>query len=281
MAELQGRLDELEALDVPSLRAEAVAMASRLPQSMRGDLYVPVIQDLKDFTLNLTPSEVDALLSILPRAYRRRNGLFSPHARLLSDAGSAMVEKVRFIRSLDPGGYRPSNGAVYPDTTFGRRLAQLALLIKAGVGLEVATADIGGWDTHTNQGGGASDGRQYQAFRELGDGIGALYRDLGARRRDVVVVTCTEFGRTAAENASRGTDHGGASTWFVVGTNVRGGVHGDWPGLAPGQLEDERQLRFTVDYRDVLAEILGVHLGSDSLADVFPGHRYKSLGFLS
>ncbi|MEA2080602.1 MAG: DUF1501 domain-containing protein [Pseudomonadota bacterium] len=259
----------------------AVAMASRMPQSMRGARYVPVFRDLEDVALNMDASEADALLFSLLRTYGRTNGLVSPYASRLSDSGFDAVDKVRFIRSLDPGGYRPSNGAVYPDTTFGRQLAQVAFLIKAGVGLEAATLNISGWDTHSNQGGGETDGRQYQAFSNLGEGIGAFYRDLGARIGDVMVVTCTEFGRTAAENASKGTDHGGASTWFVVGKNVRGGVHGEWPGLAPGQLDGNRQLRFTVDFRDVLAEILSVHLGSGSLPGVFPGHSYKPVGFLA
>ena len=259
----------------------AVAMASRMPQSMRGAEYVPVFRDLEDVALNMEPAEADALLASLLRAYGLTDDLVSPYASRLSDTGFDMVDKVHFMRSLSPSGYRPSNGAVYPDTTFGRQLAQVAFLIKAGVGLETATLDIGGWDTHSNQGGGEATGRQYQAFSNLGEGIGAFYRDLGAVMGDVMVVTCTEFGRTAAENASKGTDHGGAGTWFVVGKNVRGGVHGDWPGLAPGQLDNNRQLRFTVDFRDVLAEILSVHLGGGSLPGVFPGHSYKPVGFLA
>jgi len=259
----------------------AVAMASRMPQSMRGARYVPVFRDLEDLALNMDPAEADVLLASLFSAYGLTDDLVSPHASRLSAAGFDMVDKIHFMRSLDPGGYRPSNGAVYPDTTFGRQLEDVAFLIKAGVGLEAATLDIGGWDTHSSQGGGETTGRQYQAFSNLGEGIGAFYRDLGARMQDVMVLTCTEFGRTAAENASRGTDHGGASTWFVVGKNVRGGVHGDWPGLAQGQLQDDRQLRFTVDFRDVLAEILTAHLGSGSLAGVFPAHSYRPVGFLA
>ncbi len=259
----------------------AVAMGSGVPQLMRGARYVPVFRDLEEFALNMDPSEADALLAGLLRTYQQANNLVSPHASLLSTSGVDLVDKVTFMRMLDPGGYRPSNDAVYPETSFGRQLVQLAFLIKAGVGLEAATLDIGGWDTHTSQGGGEATGRQYRAFKDMGDGIGAFYRDLGARAQDVMVVTCTEFGRTAAENASKGTDHGGASTWFVVGGNVRGGVHGDWPGLAPDQLDDNRQLRFTIDFRDVFTEILRVHLGSGSLPGVFPGHSYNPVGFLT
>lgn len=256
-----------------------IAMADQMPQSMRGSLYVPVLRDLETIALNTGANEAESLLATLLRANNKDNGLNSPYAGLLSTAAEGMVDNVNLMRSLDPEGYRPSNGAVYPETHFGRQLSQLAFLIKAGVGLETATLNINGWDTHTNQ--GAASGRQARSLSNFGNGIGAFYRDLGSSMKHVVVVTCTEFGRTAAENASRGTDHGGASTWFVIGKSLNGGIHGNWPGLAPEQLQVGRQLRFTVDYRNVLGEILRRHLGSGSLQDIFPGHRYRPVGFMA
>ena len=258
----------------------AAAMGSRMPHSLRGARYVPVFQDLEEFTLELDPAEIKAQLATLRSTYGQANALVSPYAGAISSSGVNMVDNVNFMQSLNPGAYVPSSGVAYPNSRFGKQLSQLAFLTKAGVGLEVATLDTGGWDTHTNQGGGEAAGRQFQALKNLGDGIAAFYHDLGARRQDVVLLTCTEFGRTAAENAGKGTDHGGASTWFVIGKNVRGGVHGNWPGLAPGQLEGNRQLRYTVDFRDVLAETLSKHLGSGNLASIFPGHRYRPVGFL-
>ena len=104
-------------------------------------------------------------------------------------------------------------------------------MIKADIGLEVAFTDIGGWDTHANQ--GASRGQLANRLREFSQGIAALYQDLGDRMRNVVILTMTEFGRTIRQNGSGGTDHGHASCLFALGGPVKGGkVYGKWPGLA-------------------------------------------------
>jgi uncharacterized protein (DUF1501 family) len=151
-------------------------------------------------------------------------------------------------------------------------LLQIAQLVKSNVGLQVAFTDIGGWDTHANQGG--ASGPLAVRLTEFGQGLAALYQDLGDRMRNVVVLTMTEFGRTIRQNGSGGTDHGHASCLFVAGGQVKGGkVYGDWPGLNPEQLHDGRDLALTTDFRDVFAEILARHMGNGDAEAVFPGFK--------
>jgi uncharacterized protein (DUF1501 family) len=158
---------------------------------------------------------------------------------------------------------------------------QVAQLIKADIGLEVAFVDVLGWDHHSNE--GSIDGRMMQGLQPFGQVLAALYQDLGDRMEDVVVLTMSEFGRTARENGNRGTDHGHANVMFAMGGSVKGGkVYGDWPGLAREQLNENRDLALTTDFRDVFAELLGRHLGATNLDAVFPAftpdpERYKGL----
>jgi uncharacterized protein (DUF1501 family) len=139
------------------------------------------------------------------------------------------------------------------------------------VGLEIAFADVSGWDTHVNQGA-----EQGQLAARLGDfalALAAFAQDLGDRMSDVVLVTCSEFGRTIAENGSAGTDHGRATAMMVMGGPVRGGrVLGRWPGLEPAARFEGRDLAVTTDFRDLFAELLARHLGAGALDAVFPGH---------
>ena len=155
-------------------------------------------------------------------------------------------------------------------------MRQIAQLIKADVGVEVAFADIGGWDHHVNEVGRSSVGNWPTCSREFGNSLAAFYQDLGDRMEDVVVVTMSEFGRTAKENGNRGTDHGHANVMFVMGGPVQGGkVYGKWPGLAPEQLNEERDLALTTDFRDVLSEAVYSHLGNRSINSVFPNYNGK------
>jgi len=151
-------------------------------------------------------------------------------------------------------------------------MMQIAQLVKSNIGLEVAFADIGGWDTHANQ--GSSRGQLANRLKDLGDSLAALYRDLGDRMRNVVLVTMTEFGRAVRQNGSGGTDHGHASCLFVAGGPVKGGkVYGQWPGLAPEQLYEGRDLALTTDFRDVFSEIVVTHLGARDVSRVFPNFK--------
>ncbi|MGH8056592.1 MAG: DUF1501 domain-containing protein, partial [Candidatus Entotheonellia bacterium] len=169
-------------------------------------------------------------------------------------------------------------GANYPRTPFGQALLQTAQLVKADIGLEVAFMDIGGWDTHANQ--GASRGQLANRLQEFSQGLAAFYRDLGDRMHRVVVLTMTEFGRMVRENGSGGTDHGHASCLFALGGPVKGGkVYGRWPGLAPEQLYEGRDLALTTDFRDVFAEVAMRHLGTTDPQSIFPGFNPHSANF--
>ncbi len=139
-------------------------------------------------------------------------------------------------------------------------------------------ARTGGWDHHVNEGG--SQGQLANNLRQFGDALAAFHRDLGERMGKVVVLTMSEFGRTARENGNRGTDHGHANAMFVLGGPVKGGkVYGSWPGLKPGQLNEERDLALTTDFRDVFAEIVVRHLGADNAEPVFPGFNISPARF--
>jgi uncharacterized protein (DUF1501 family) len=180
------------------------------------------------------------------------------------------------LESIQSRPYRPENGAQYLGD-FGQRLQQIARLIKADVGVEVAFADLGGWDHHGNE-----NPQLNTLLRQFGTSLAAFTRDLGALMEQVVIVTMSEFGRTAAENGNAGTDHGHGNVMMVLGGEVRGGhVYGDWPGLEREQLYENRDLAVTTDFRDVLGELVTDHLGQ-RIDHVFPGYQpEKRLGLLA
>jgi uncharacterized protein (DUF1501 family) len=186
-------------------------------------------------------------------------------------------DAARILKSADPGKLQPENGAVYPNSPLGNSLKQIAQLVKANVGLEVAFTDVGGWDTHAGEGG--AQGQLANNLRNFSDAIAAFAKDLGSRMSDVVVVTMSEFGRTVRENGNRGTDHGHANVMMLLGGGVKGGkVYGKWPGLT--NLFENRDLAVTTDFRDVFAEVLTKQLGVRSLKSVFPGYDAKTVGIL-
>jgi uncharacterized protein (DUF1501 family) len=179
------------------------------------------------------------------------------------------------LKAANPLQYSAANGAKYPGSPYGQALQQIAQLVKADIGLEVAFADLSGWDTHANQ--GSSRGQLSLRLTDFGQGLNALYRDLGDKMRNIVVLTMTEFGRSVRQNGSGGTDHGHASSLFVMGGPIKGGkVYGRWPGLAPEQLHEGRDLALTTDFRDVFSELLVHHMGIRDTANVFPGFKPSS-----
>jgi len=181
-----------------------------------------------------------------------------------------MFDALRRLKEADPKKYAPPPDVRYPNGDFGRSLRELAQLIKADLGVEIAFVDIGGWDTHNNE-GGVDGGELPPRLGQFSQSLSAFYRDLGDRMGDVVLLTMSEFGRTARENGNAGTDHGKANVMFVLGGPVKGGrVHGDWPGLAPEQLNEDRDLALTTDFRDVFAELLVGHLGCRDPNSIFP-----------
>jgi uncharacterized protein (DUF1501 family) len=238
----------------------AVAIGTSCPESLRGAPALSVLESIDAYGLGRDDRALAGALAALHRG---------PTA--IDRAGRdalATLERLDRVR-----GRAPASGAAYPDHPFGRGLAEVARLVKARAGLEVACVDLDGWDTHFVQATTIDE-----PLRTLGLGLAAFEVDLGRDRDDVVVVVMTEFGRRAYENASLGTDHGRASAMLVLGGGVRGGrVLGDWPGLGEEMLEAPGDLRVTTDYRAVLAELLGA-IGNDGVGRVFPGLRTAPLG---
>src|SRR5712692_2344512 len=200
-------------------------------------------------------------------------------AEPLSVIGQETLGILDTLQALDPLGYTPARGAHYPVSEFGLGLRQIAMLVKAEVGLEVAAIDVGGWDTHFAQGG--SEGQMSQLLADLGAGLAALHADLFDYASRLTVVTMSEFGRRVQENGSLGTDHGHGSLMLLMGGNVAGGrVGGQWPGLEPQQLVGPGDLAVTTDYRDVLAEVCLKRLNNPALGDIFPDYAAMPRGFL-
>ena len=188
----------------------------------------------------------------------------------LRGTGTETFEAIDMLRKADPAQFQPENGAEYPKSRVGQSMQQVGQLFKANIGVEVMFVDSGGWDNHVNEGG--VQGQLSNLLRDLGQGLAAFHQDMGDRMEDIVVVTMSEFGRTAHENGNRGTDHGHANCMFVMGGAVKGGnVYGKWPGLEDHQLNEGRDLMLTTDFRSVLGEILTKHVGVKDLAAVFPG----------
>lgn len=257
----------------------AVHFGGSLAQSLRGPIPVSSFSSIGAFSLGLSSADETELVDTVLPVYQQASE--EGHNRdMVAEFGRVQFNNLDVVRSIDTASYEPANGAQYPNSGYGRQLREIAQLIKRGVGLEAATVNIGGWDTHSNQGGGEQDGRQRRRLAEFGNGVAALYSDLGSLMDNVVIMTSTEFGRTARENGSFGTDHGVASSWFVAGGAINGGVYnpGGWPGLAPEQLIQGRFLNFSTDYRDILGDLLIGHLGNSNLATVLPGHSYNPVG---
>ncbi len=198
---------------------------------------------------------------------------------VLHGTGRETFEAVKMLKSADPQHYVPAAGANYPKGRFGDAMRQTAQLIKSNVGVQIAFTDIGGWDHHVNE--GAVDGQLGNVLRDFGQSIAAFWVDLGTMAEDTLLITMSEFGRTARENGNRGTDHGHANVMFVLGGPVKGGrVYGRWPGLNPSQLHEGRDLALTTDFRAVVGESVARHLGNHDLNAVFPGFNNSSQSFL-
>ena len=236
----------------------AVSLGSGLSRTLRGRNDAIAVNNLNDFQVRDQRSAA-TFESMYDHSLDT----------VLHGTGRETFSAVKIMQSIQKQSYTPANGARYPGGRFGQNLQQIARLIKADVGMEVAFAEIGGWDTHVNE-----TGQLANNLTEFGQSLAALYQDLGDRMEDVAVVTMSEFGRTARENGDRGTDHGHANVMFVMGGDVRGGkVYGEWPGLADEQLYEGRDLNLTTDFRDVLGELVAKHMGNPNLKAVFPGYE--------
>jgi uncharacterized protein (DUF1501 family) len=252
--------------DAAASAFRAVALTPQLPRALQGPAPALAIARLDQFAVQ------GGAADRFERAYAA-----TASARL-NTAGREAFDAMRRLRDADPARYQPEHGAEYPRSPFGQALQQIAQRSKAGVGLEVAFAEVGGWDTHVNQ--GAAEGLLAARLDDFGRAIAALAADLGDGLADTVVLTMSEFGRAVNENGNRGTDHGHGNAMLVIGGGVRGGrVHGRWPGLAVEQRYDRRDLAVTTDFRDVFAEIVVRHLGIADARPIFPGYDVQPARF--
>src|SRR5579872_2198450 len=242
----------------------AVALTAQLPRMLQGTAPALAMNQIAQFGIHAGQAS-DALGASFEAEYA------AAADQVLNGTGREAFNAIKMLKTTDPSKYQPENGADYPRSPFGQALKQIAQLSKANVGLEVAFADIGGWDTHVNQ--GAAQGQLATRLDDFARSIAALATDLGDRMEDTVILTMSEFGRAVSENGNRGTDHGHGNAMFIIGgQNVKGGkVYGRWPGLAREQRYDGRDLAVTTDFRAVFSEIVRAHLGVTDTRTIFPG----------
>ncbi len=241
----------------------AVAVGPNLPRTLLGAAPAIAMPDVKQFQVMAGAG-----------SQMIQGGFEAMYAQTVDTAlrgtGTETFEAIDMLKKANPGQFQPENGAEYPKNKYGQSIQQVAQLLKANVGMEVAFLDTGGWDNHVNEGG--VQGQLSNLLRDLGQGLAAFHKDMGDRMEDIVVVTMSEFGRTAHENGNRGTDHGHANCMFLMGGPIKGAkVYGKWPGLSNEHLYEGRDLAVTTDFRSVLGEVLTGHLGTKDLNAVFPG----------
>jgi uncharacterized protein (DUF1501 family) len=260
-------------LATPALKAtplRAVAIGGILPSSLSGASSALAMESVDEFRLDLDPTEEEVFRHSLTQMYGEGKDV-------LTTAGRETLEVLGTLNRLQPKSYKPSNGAVYPNSDLGQALKQVAFLIRADVGLEVAVLDKGGWDTHVAQ--GATTGILSSQLDDVAKSIAAFARDMGSEMGHVTLVAQTEFGRRAYENSGAGTDHGHGSVMTILGGGTKGGkVYGRWPGLNDHQLDGPGDLAVTTDYRTVLAEVLTLRMANPDVDAVFPGLEGSPLG---
>jgi uncharacterized protein (DUF1501 family) len=251
----------------------AIALGPALPRILTGAERAVAVNNINDFGVGGRNPNAAPVANTFEAMYDHSVD------SVLHGTGQETFDAVKMLKAADPAKYKPAPGADYPRGRFGESLRQLAQLIKANLGVQVAFADIGGWDHHVNE--GSTQGQIANVLREFSQSLSAFWTDLGDLAEDTVVVTMSEFGRTARENGNRGTDHGHANVMFVMGGPVKGGkVYGQWPGLEQSQLYEGRDLAVTTDFRRVLGEAVAKHLGNSRLEQVFPGFEESDNGFL-
>ncbi|BBM87783.1 DUF1501 domain-containing protein [Candidatus Uabimicrobium amorphum] len=256
----------------------AISIGDNLPRILRGKAPAYSIRGLDNLAI---PKELQEsqMMAALESAYSsptdKNNAAYQ-----LSQAGKETLDSIEILQKVANNPYNPK--VTYPNTPLGKKLQQTAQLIKANIGIEVVEIDYGGWDTHRQQGG--VNGRYANMVQNLSQSISSFAKDLQSKLDDVLVITISDFGRTARENGTRGTDHGWANCMFVMGGGVKKQkkpIIANWPGLAPEQLYQGRDLKHTIDFRDVLAEVVGTHLGNNNLQKILPQHQFKKVDFLN
>jgi uncharacterized protein (DUF1501 family) len=252
----------------------AVALGTEVPRTLQGKLPAIAVNNLADFSVAGRGPQTSSISNAFQAMYDESTDA------VLHGTGQETFEAVKMLKAADPSKYQPAPGVEYPKSQFGNSLKQVAQLLKANLGVEAAFSDIGGWDTHQNQGN--ANGQLANRLKEFSETISAFWKDLGQDAENVTLVTMSEFGRTARQNGTGGTDHGHANVMFVLGGRVNGGkVYGKWPGLSNEQLNEGRDLAVTTDFRRVLGEAAYKTLGSNNLELVFPGSKVKPDEFLN
>ena len=251
----------------------AIALGPSVPRILSGSEPTVAMNNINDFAVGGRNPKASLAASAFEAMYDHSSD------SVLHGIGEETFDAVKMLKAADPGKYTPAPGANYPRGRFGDSLRQLAQLIKANLGVQAAFADIGGWDHHVNE--GATEGQLANVLTDFSLALSAFWTDLGDLGEDTVVITMSEFGRTARENGNRGTDHGHANVMFVLGGPVKGGkVYGRWPGLGESQLYEGRDLALTTDFRQVIGEAVARHMGNKNLAAVFPGFDNQPGKFL-
>lgn len=254
---------------------QAVSLTSSLPRAFYGDNPALAISNLQDFNIQMGGNQSGANM-----AAKSFEDLYDKTSSgLLKNTGKDSFEAIKMLQKTDTKTYKPANGAVYPVTALGNSLKQIAQLIKMDVGLEVAFAESGGWDTHFNQ--GTDTGIFARNVNDLSNSIMAFWTDMGTLQDEVTVMTMTEFGRTVKQNGTGGTDHGRASCNFILGNDVKGGiVHGKLNPLSVENLEDGRDLAVTTDFRSVFSEVADKHLKINNDKVLFPDWKGEKIGVM-
>lgn len=251
----------------------ALALGAGVPLTLAGRIPAIALNNVNGFTIAGRGPALSPAASAFEAMYADSGD------HILHAAGDETFEAVKMLRAANPAQYAPARGANYPNSEFGNSMRQIAQLLKAKLGVEAAFTDVNGWDTHQNQGG--VNGQLANRLADFSASIAAFWRDMGDDAANITLVTMSEFGRTARENGTGGTDHGHANAMFVLGGDVKGGkVYGRWPGLANEQLNQGRDLALTTDYRAVLGEIVTHALGAENMEMVFPGAALAQNRFL-
>jgi uncharacterized protein (DUF1501 family) len=251
----------------------AVALGTDVPRTLQGKVPAIAVANLADFSVAGKGPQTSSISNAFQAMYDESTDA------VLHGTGEETFEAVKMLKAADPAKYAPAAGVVYPNTAFGNSMKQIAQLLKANLGVEAAFSDIGGWDTHQNQGG--ANGQLANRLKEFSETIAAFWQDMGSDQQNITLVTMSEFGRTARQNGTGGTDHGHANVMFVLGGSVKGGkIYGKWPGVADEQLNEGRDLKVTTDFRNVLGEAAYKTLGSRQLDVVFPEANVDPRTFL-
>jgi uncharacterized protein (DUF1501 family) len=251
----------------------ALALGSQVPRTLAGKVPAIALSSVNSFAVGARGPAPSPAANAFQAMYGQSGD------QIFHATGEETFEAVKMLHDANPAQYKPASGIEYPTNEFGNNMKQIAQLLKSNLGVEAAFTDVGGWDTHQNQGG--VTGQLSDRLREFSSAISAFWRDMGNDAENITLVTMSEFGRTARQNGTGGTDHGHANAMFVLGGSVRGGkVYGRWPGLANEQLNEGRDLAVTTDFRQVLGEAVVKSIGAKNLDAIFPGAKLRQDRFL-